>query len=75
MPLFFASNALYPIAMMPDWLKVLSHVNPLSYAVDALRWFTIGQASYPFTFDWLVLFCIGFSLVITCARVYPNVVR
>jgi ABC-2 type transport system permease protein len=37
MPLFFASNALYPIDLMPKWLQVISSVNPMSYAVDALR--------------------------------------
>jgi ABC-2 type transport system permease protein len=37
MPLFFASSAIYPVALMPDWLKVLSRVNPLTYVVDALR--------------------------------------
>ena len=37
MPLFFASNALYPIEIMPTWLQVVSHVNPLTYLVDALR--------------------------------------
>jgi len=37
MPLFFASNAIYPISIMPAWLQVLSHGNPLSYEVDALR--------------------------------------
>ena len=37
MPLFFASSALYPVAIMPGWLQVLSKVNPLSYEVDALR--------------------------------------
>jgi ABC-2 type transport system permease protein len=37
MPLFFASSALYPVSIMPGWLKVLSRVNPLSYEVDALR--------------------------------------
>jgi ABC-2 type transport system permease protein len=37
MPLFFASSALYPVAIMPGWLQALSHVNPLSYEVDALR--------------------------------------
>jgi ABC-2 type transport system permease protein len=37
MPLFFASNALYPVSIMPGWLRVLSAVNPLSYEVDALR--------------------------------------
>ncbi len=42
MPLFFASNALYPVSVMPGWLRVLSHVNPLSYEVEALRGLLIG---------------------------------
>jgi ABC-2 type transport system permease protein len=37
MPLFFASNAIYPIAIMPVWLQYISIANPLSYVVDALR--------------------------------------
>ena len=37
MPLFFASSAIYPIALMPDWLKVVATVNPLTYMVDALQ--------------------------------------
>jgi hypothetical protein len=42
MPLFFGSNALYPIDLMPAWLRTISHVNPLSYEVDALRHLLIG---------------------------------
>jgi ABC-2 type transport system permease protein len=37
MPLFFASNALYPVQIMPDALKYFSSVNPMSYVVDAVR--------------------------------------
>src|SRR5215467_10000813 len=37
MPLFFGSNALYPVHLMPVWLQWLSVANPLSYEVDALR--------------------------------------
>jgi hypothetical protein len=37
MPLFFASNAIYPISLMPGWLKTIATINPLSYVVDALR--------------------------------------
>ncbi len=40
-PLFFASNALYPVAMMPKALQVLAQVNPMSYVVDAVRSLTI----------------------------------
>ena len=37
MPLFFGSSALYPVSLMPGWLRAISIVNPLSYEVDALR--------------------------------------
>ena len=46
MPLFFGSNALYPVDLMPPWLQVLSHVNPLSYQVDALRGLLIGTPAH-----------------------------
>jgi ABC-2 type transport system permease protein len=46
MPLFFASNALYPIKIMPGWLQFLSKINPLSYEVDALRGLLIYSPSH-----------------------------
>ncbi|HEX6492327.1 MAG TPA: ABC transporter permease [Candidatus Dormibacteraeota bacterium] len=46
MPLFFASNALYPVELMPGWLRALSRVNPLSYEVDALRGMLLGTTSH-----------------------------
>jgi ABC-2 type transport system permease protein len=56
MPLFFASNALYPVAVMPAWLRVVSHVNPLSYEVDALRGLLIRTPSHiPLDFGVLTL--------------------
>lgn len=49
MPLFFASNALYPVDVMPQWLRWLSAVNPLSYEVNALRGLLIGSPA-----NWLL---------------------
>ncbi|MCZ7369654.1 MAG: ABC transporter permease [Candidatus Methanoperedens sp.] len=37
MPLFFVSNALYPIKLMPTVLQYFAIFNPLIYAVDAAR--------------------------------------
>ena len=46
MPLFFASSAIYPINIMPDWLKIVARLNPLSNVVDAMRGLLIaGQIS------------------------------
>ncbi|MFJ8229888.1 ABC transporter permease [Streptomyces sp. NPDC094448] len=46
MPLFFASNALYPVALMPGWLQAVAKANPLSYEVDALRGLLIGTPAH-----------------------------
>ena len=46
MPLFFGSNALYPVSVMPGWLQAVSKVNPLSYEVDALRGLLIGAHAH-----------------------------
>lgn len=37
MPLFFASNAIYPIEVMPTPLRIVSSANPLTYIVSCLR--------------------------------------
>jgi ABC-2 type transport system permease protein len=37
MPLFFASNALYPVSMMPEIMQWIARFNPMSYVVDAVR--------------------------------------
>ncbi|MGW5371430.1 ABC transporter permease [Streptomyces sp. NPDC004009] len=46
MPLFFGSNALYPVSVMPGWLQAVSKVNPLSYQVDALRGLLLGTPAH-----------------------------
>ncbi|BBL68912.1 ABC transporter permease [Methanoculleus chikugoensis] len=37
MPLFFTSSALMPYDQMPGWLAALARLNPVSYAIDAIR--------------------------------------
>jgi ABC-2 type transport system permease protein len=46
MPLFFGSNALYPVSVMPGWLQAISGANPLSYQVDALRGLLLGTPAH-----------------------------
>ncbi|ALV37780.1 ABC transporter permease [Streptomyces sp. CdTB01] len=46
MPLFFGSNALYPVSVMPGWLQAISTFNPLSYQVDALRGLLLGTHAH-----------------------------
>jgi ABC-2 type transport system permease protein len=76
MPLFFASNAIYPISMMPDWLRAISYINPLTYEVDALRALMIknGESNFGVGMDFCLLIAATAMLVIIGARLYPRVV-
>jgi ABC-2 type transport system permease protein len=74
MPLFFASNAIYPISIMPTWLKVLARINPLSYEVDVLRALMLGQpSSTGVVLDFAVLIAAGVVLTLIGAKLYPRV--
>jgi ABC-2 type transport system permease protein len=77
MPLFFASNAIYPIAMMPPWLKTVSHLNPLTYQVDMLRSTMIvgGTNNYPIGLDLLVLVVATIAAILIAARLYPGLAQ
>ncbi|MBT1094693.1 ABC transporter permease [Streptomyces sp. Tu102] len=65
MPLFFGSNALYPLSVMPGWLQAVSKANPLSYQVDALRGLLIGSPAH-LALDFAVL-VVAAALGITAA--------
>lgn len=76
MPLFFASNAIYPLIMMPSWLRVIARGNPLSYQVDALRAMMIvgGASSFGLRVDFLMLILTFSALVAVATRLYPTIV-
>ncbi len=76
MPLFFASNAIYPLDVMPAWLQTVARANPLTYLVDALRALAlpgeIDAASVGL--DFAVLTAVLVVVVLVAARLYPRVV-
>jgi len=36
-PLMFLSGALFPLSGLPTWLAVVTHLNPMTYAVEPMR--------------------------------------
>lgn len=75
MPLFFASNALYPIEMLPKWLQVISLINPLTYQVNALRNFMITDqaTTTSLSLDFGVSFLTFAVLVVIATKTYPKI--
>ncbi len=78
MPLFFASNAIYPLSIMPPWLRPFALANPLTYQVDALRVLMTPQSTgvlFPLWVDLTVLFGVALGLVALCAGLYPRLAQ
>ncbi|HLJ80543.1 MAG TPA: ABC transporter permease [Ktedonobacterales bacterium] len=77
MPLFFASNAIYPITIMPAWLQVVARANPLSYEVDALRTMMVTGSTSVIGLgtDFVVMILVTALLVGLGARLYPRVIQ
>ncbi|HEX9261272.1 MAG TPA: ABC transporter permease [Candidatus Bathyarchaeia archaeon] len=72
LPLFFASNALYPTTSLPVVIRMASHVNPLSHFINGFRYFSLGSDFFAFgmrytygTHDILIslAFLVGFDVV------------
>jgi ABC-2 type transport system permease protein len=74
LPLFFASNAIYPIAIMPSWLQYVANVNPLSYMVEALRALLVTGNLVNLPLDIAVLASVTLGISFLSAYMYPKVV-
>ncbi len=77
MPLFFASNAIYPLTLMPPWLRGVARFNPLTYLVNALRALMIsgGESTVRLGLDFLVLGAVFVALLLIGSRLYETIVR
>ncbi len=75
MPLFFASSALYPLSIMPGWLRVIARVNPLTYEVQGLRQMLVGVGgSGEVWLDFLVVGGFFFAMLAAATRAYPKAI-
>ena len=66
MPAFFLSSALYPLKNIPEFLKIISTINPVSYMVDALRSILANQSHFGLAKD-LIVMAISFVVAISFA--------
>jgi len=70
MPLFFTSSALMPYDVMPVWLRTIAVVNPLSFAIDAVR--SVGTGTIPLMQIGL-LSVLSVIVLVLCMHVYRRV--
>jgi ABC-2 type transport system permease protein len=69
LPLLFASNALFPVKIMPSWLQTVAKLNPVSYANDAIRQLLLGSTGqFSLALDFSVLG--AFAAVLAAVGIY-----
>ncbi|MFQ5887816.1 MAG: ABC transporter permease [Candidatus Hydrothermarchaeales archaeon] len=72
MPMFFLSGALFPIEILPGWLKQLTYINPLTYGVDALRHIILGTSVFPLLTDMVILICFDVLMVLIAVKSFEK---
>jgi ABC-2 type transport system permease protein len=66
LPLLFASNAMFPVTYMPEWLQTIAKINPVSYAADICRQLLLaspGMVDIGFGFTYLAAFAATLSTI------------
>jgi ABC-2 type transport system permease protein len=64
MPMFFLSGALFPLNNLPDWLKAITYIDPVTYDVELTRYLMTGFSSVNFMLSFIVM--LGF----TCSTLF-----
>lgn len=74
-PLFFASNALYPVSIMPPILQWLSTINPMTYMVSATRSLLITGDLSSLGIDILAILIFDVAIFWLAARDFRQVIN
>ena len=73
MPIFFLSGALFPLTNLPLVLKWITHIDPLTYGVDALRGTLTSAAHFSLTLDTLVLCALATIFITMGAYLFSRI--
>jgi len=70
LPLLFLSDALYPLSMLPGWMRVCAWLNPTTYVIDGVRTTVLGLGAAAAAPLWLCFLVVGAFMVGGMALAY-----
>jgi len=70
LPIFLLSGALFPITGLPAWLQGAVYINPLTYAVDALRFTILRESVLPLGVNMVVITIFAVVTVLIAAFLF-----
>lgn len=63
------AGAVFPVALLPDWLQVVAHLVPAFYGFEALRGLMLSGATWASVVDELVILAL-FDIVLALVGIY-----
>ncbi len=75
MPLFFLSNALYPIESMPPVIQTIALGNPMTYVVEAVRNLLITGDLSNLLLDVVVLVVFDFVMFLIASLAFKKIIQ
>jgi ABC-2 type transport system permease protein len=78
MPMFFLSGAMYPVKLLPEVLKLVAKLNPLTYGVDALKNIVFPyetgrmSADFPLFTDLAVIITLSVVFVLIAGKAFER---
>lgn len=73
MPLFFLSGALFPLQGLPGTLKIITSIDPLSYAVDGMRGAMTGVSHFGLSTDLAILSALTLFLLFIGSYLFSKI--
>jgi len=70
MPMWFLSGGLFPINNLPNFLKPIPFIDPLTYDVELLRYVIIGSSSIPIVIVLPVVIGFSISMIVLSAWLF-----
>lgn len=73
MPIFFLSGALFPLDGIPNFLKLVTNLNPLTYGVDAVRGSFISVSEFSISLDFTILLVVTIFFLILGSLLFERI--
>ncbi len=73
MPVYFLSGAIFPLVGLPKALTIITHIDPLTYGVDALRSVLIGVSHFNLWTDFGIIGALIVILLGICSYLFSKI--
>ncbi len=73
LPLIFVSGIFLPLGDMPDWLRAVAYVSPLTYSTDLIRASWGVSAHFPLALDVAVVLVFGLVFLLLARKLHVRV--